>query len=200
MFIAALKLILNSSYYIFSIIYFLFTFCHTVLPFGLDVGLIGLSAYYLTRLRKPEPENVINIFGPEPWSKESQTSPEKVVRCIAHRGAGLDAPENTLEAFKYCVERDCNIVELDVRTSKDGKLLLLHDQGLERLTGKDITNVHVMDWDKIKDIDIGATHPNRKQFKEVKLCLLDDALDYLMAHKVRVIIDVKGDNRQVWEC
>ncbi|CAH0599432.1 unnamed protein product [Chrysodeixis includens] len=168
-----------------------------VLPFGLDVGLIGLSAYYLTRLRKPEPENVINIFGPEPWSKESQTSPEKVVRCIAHRGAGLDAPENTLEAFKYCVERDCNIVELDVRTSKDGKLLLLHDQGLERLTGKDITNVHVMDWDKIKDIDIGATHPNRKQFKEVKLCLLDDALDYLMAHKVRVISSCQETTNQV---
>ncbi|XP_026725635.1 glycerophosphodiester phosphodiesterase 1 isoform X2 [Trichoplusia ni] len=168
-----------------------------VLPFGLDVGLLGLSAYYLTRLRKPEPENVINIFGPEPWSKESQTCPDKVVRCIAHRGAGLDAPENTLEAFKYCVERDCHIVELDVRTTKDGKLLLLHDQGLERLTGKDITNVHNMEWDKLKDIDVGATHPNRKQFKDVKLCLLDDALDYLMAHKVRVIIDVKGDNRMV---
>lgn len=60
-----------------------------------------------------------------------------------------------------CVERDCNIIELDVRTSRDGKLLLLHDQGLERLTGTDITNVHVMDWDKINKIDVGATHPNR---------------------------------------
>ncbi|XP_047039285.1 glycerophosphodiester phosphodiesterase 1 isoform X2 [Helicoverpa zea] len=168
-----------------------------VLPFGMDVGILGFSAYYLTRLRKPEPENVTSIFGPEPWGKESMQNPEKVVRCIAHRGAGLDAPENTMEAFKYCVERECNIVELDVRTSRDGKLVLLHDQGLERLTGTDIANVHLMDWDKIKDIDVGATHPNRKQFPDVRLCLLDEALDYLLANNVKVIIDVKGEDKQV---
>ncbi|PZC73183.1 hypothetical protein B5X24_HaOG209915 [Helicoverpa armigera] len=102
-----------------------------------------------------------------------------------------------MEAFKYCVERECNIVELDVRTSRDGKLVLLHDQGLERLTGTDIANVHLMDWDKIKDIDVGATHPNRKQFPDVRLCLLDEALDYLLANNVKVIIDVKGEDKQV---
>lgn len=74
---------------------------HTVLPFGLDVGILGIGAYYLSRLKKPLQSNVISIFGPEPGSKESELHPEKVVRCIAHRGAGLDAPENTLEAFKY---------------------------------------------------------------------------------------------------
>lgn len=74
---------------------------HAVLPFGLDISLIGVSAYYLTKLKKADPGNVSNIFGPLPGSKESEANPEKVVRCIAHRGAGLDAPENTLEAFKY---------------------------------------------------------------------------------------------------
>lgn len=53
------------------------------------------------------------------------------------------------------------MVELDVRTSKDGKLVLLHDQGLQRLTGSSISNVHIMDWDSIKNIDVGLTHPNR---------------------------------------
>ncbi|CAB3222479.1 unnamed protein product [Arctia plantaginis] len=168
-----------------------------VLPYGLDVGLVGITAYFMTKLRRPEPSNVVSVFGPEPGSKESEENPDKVVRCIAHRGAGLDAPENTLEAFKYCVSHDCNMVELDVRTSKDGKLVLLHDQGLQRLTGSSISNVHIMDWDSIKNIDVGLTHPNRAQFKEVHLCLLDDALDYLLQNKVKVIIDVKGDNQQV---
>lgn len=77
------------------------SFCHAVLPFGLDVGLVGFAAYYLTKLKKPEPQNVLSIFGPDPWGKESQQHPEKVVRCIAHRGAALDAPENTMEALKY---------------------------------------------------------------------------------------------------
>ncbi|RVE49052.1 hypothetical protein evm_006298 [Chilo suppressalis] len=170
---------------------------HAVLPFGLDVGIIGVGAYYLTRLKKAQQNNVLSIFGPEPGSKEGELHPEKVVRCIAHRGAGLDAPENTLEAFKYCVDRDCNFVELDVRSSKDGQLVLLHDQGLERLAGSNIADVRAMDWDAIKSIDVGATHPNRHHFKEVHLCLLDEALDYLLANKVRMIIDIKGEDKQV---
>ncbi|XP_026314356.1 glycerophosphodiester phosphodiesterase 1 isoform X2 [Hyposmocoma kahamanoa] len=167
-----------------------------VLPFGLDVGLVGVSAYFLTKLKKPDAHNVASIFGPMPGTRESEQYPEKVVKCIAHRGAGLDAPENTMEAFKYCVEHNCSFVELDVRSSKDGKLVLLHDQGLERLAGNStIHNVHIMDWDSIKDIDIGATHPNRQKFKEVHLCLLDVALDYLLENKVKMIIDVKGDDK-----
>ncbi|KAM3956860.1 glycerophosphodiester phosphodiesterase 1-like [Aphomia sociella] len=168
-----------------------------VLPFGIDVGILGVAAYYLTRLKKPNHNNVISIFGPEPGSKEGEANPDKVVRCIAHRGAGFDAPENTLQAFKYCVEHECNFVELDVRSSKDGKLVLLHDPGLERLAGSSISDVRSLDWEKIKNIDIGATHPNRQQFKEVHLCLLDEALDYLLENKVRVIIDIKGEDKQV---
>ncbi|XP_059044994.1 uncharacterized protein LOC131840815 [Achroia grisella] len=168
-----------------------------VLPFGIDVGILGVAAYYLTRLKKPNHNNVMSIFGPEPGSKESEDSPEKVVRCIAHRGAGFDAPENTLEAFKYCVEHECSFVELDVRSSKDGKLVLLHDPGLERLAGSNISDVRALDWEKMKNIDVGARHPNRHQFKEVHLCLLDEALDYLLMNKVRIIIDVKGEDKQV---
>lgn len=101
MFPAIVKIILNSGYYTFAFLYHLISLLHTVLPYGLDVGLVGVSAYFLTRLKKPEINNVISIFGPEPWSKESELHPEKTVSCIAHRGAALDAPENTIAAFKY---------------------------------------------------------------------------------------------------
>ncbi|CAG9574275.1 unnamed protein product [Danaus chrysippus] len=168
-----------------------------VLPFGIDVGILGVAAYYITRLKRPHQAAIEEVFGPEPSSKEGALYPEKVVKCIAHRGAGLDAPENTLQAFKYCVERDCTFVELDVRTSRDGQLVLLHDQGLERLTGTSISDVRIMDWEKIKKIDIGTNHPNRDQFKEVYLCLLEDAIGYLMSKNVKMIIDVKGNDREV---
>ncbi|CAK1556019.1 unnamed protein product [Leptosia nina] len=168
-----------------------------VLPLGLDVGILGIAAYFYTKLPKPDSSNVYSIFGPEAGSKESENHPERVIKCIAHRGAGLDAPENTMQAFKYCVAMECNFVEIDVRTSRDGQLVLLHDQGLERLAGTDIADVKVMDWDSIKNIDIGATHPNRQQYKDVTLCLLDDAIDYLLANKVKMIIDVKGEDKQV---
>lgn len=74
---------------------------HTVMPLGLDIGLAGIAAFYLTRLRKPSSENVLSVFGPESGSQESEQRPDAVVRCIAHRGAGFDAPENTMQAFKY---------------------------------------------------------------------------------------------------
>ncbi|CAH0730513.1 unnamed protein product, partial [Brenthis ino] len=168
------------------------------LPLGLDVGLLGFAAYYFTRLRKPDQYNVESIFGPEPGSKEAETYPEKVVKGIAHRGAGWDAPENTLEAFKYCVESECNFVELDVRTTKDGQLILLHDEGLERLTwSSEIKDVKQTDWDSIKNIDVGALHVNRHRFKEVHLCLLDDAVEYLLSKNAKMIIDVKGHDKQV---
>ncbi|XP_053610322.1 glycerophosphodiester phosphodiesterase 1-like [Plodia interpunctella] len=167
-----------------------------VFPFGIELGIFGAAAYFITKLKKPDHHSVLSIFGPDPnINDESQT--DRVVQCIAHRGAALDAPENTLEAFKYCVERDCNFIELDVRTSKDGKLVLLHDQGLERLAATSVTDVHAVDWESLKNINIGATHPNRSKFNDVHLCLLDDALDYLLDNKVRVIIDIKGDDKQV---
>lgn len=197
MFLTIITFFVNSLCHSFNFFYFLICLFHTVLPLGLDVALLGVSAYYFTSLRKPEQRNVVSIFGPQPGSKESEEDPEKVVQCIAHRGAGLDAPENTLEAFKYCIERECRFVEFDVRSCQDGKLVLLHDQGLGRLASTDFADISVMDWDRIKNIDIGANHPNRQHFKEVHLCLLDEALDYLLAKNVKMIIDIKGNDKQV---
>lgn len=182
--------------------YYLFTysmsFLHIALPLGVDIGLAGVAAFYLTRLRPPSNDNVISIFGAKPGGQDSDKS-GRHVPCIAHRGAGFDAPENTLQAFKYCVERDCRFVEFDVRTSMDGKLVLLHDKGLQRVAESSISDIQGIEWDKIKNIDVGANHPNRSQFKKVHLCLLDDALDYLIEKKVKFIIDVKGDDKRIIE-
>lgn len=101
MFLAILSIAYSSVYYVISILLTIICGLHTVLPVGLDVALFGVAAYYVTRLKRPDERNVQEIFGPIPGSKESLLCPEKVVKCIAHRGAGFDAPENTLEAFKY---------------------------------------------------------------------------------------------------
>jgi glycerophosphoryl diester phosphodiesterase len=53
---------------------------------------------------------------------------------IAHRGASGDAPENTLPAFELAVQQGADAFELDVRLSRDGAPVVIHDATLERTT------------------------------------------------------------------
>ncbi len=53
---------------------------------------------------------------------------------IAHRGARLQATENTLTAFEKAIESGANMVELDVQLSKDGQMMVIHDPTVDRTT------------------------------------------------------------------
>jgi glycerophosphoryl diester phosphodiesterase len=77
------------------------------------------------------------------------------VQVIAHRGFSGVAPENTLSAFMKAVEAGSDMIELDVRLSRDGKTIVFHDAILERTTdgaGK------VSDYtlDELKRLDAGS--------------------------------------------
>lgn len=52
----------------------------------------------------------------------------------AHRGASAYAPENTLEAFRLGAEQGADGVELDVQLSKDGQLVVIHDETIDRVS------------------------------------------------------------------
>ena len=52
----------------------------------------------------------------------------------AHRGASAYAPENTLEAFRLAAEQKADGVELDVQLSKDGELVVIHDETIDRVS------------------------------------------------------------------
>ena len=54
---------------------------------------------------------------------------------IAHRGGGWHAPENTIQAFKRAAAKGCHMLELDVRITKDKKIIVCHDEDFERLCG-----------------------------------------------------------------
>lgn len=69
-----------------------------------------------------------------------------------HRGAMDVAPENTLASFRAGVERGANEVELDLRMTKDGALVVLHDETLERTTNghgalADLTYAQLSEFD-----------------------------------------------------
>jgi hypothetical protein len=57
-----------------------------------------------------------------------------VEQVIAHRGSSADRPENTLASFQRAIEAGATAVEVDVRTTSDGHLVILHDATLDRTT------------------------------------------------------------------
>lgn len=63
------------------------------------------------------------------------------ITIVGHRGARGEAPENTLAGFQRARSLDLAEVELDVRLSKDGKLIVLHDKTLTRTAGVDGTSL-----------------------------------------------------------
>ena len=67
-------------------------------------------------------------------SQTASASATPVCLNIAHRGARAYAPENTLAAFVKAREFGCDMVELDIRMSRDGVIVVHHDESLQRCT------------------------------------------------------------------
>ena len=75
---------------------------------------------------------------------------------IAHRGESVDAPENTLPAYKMAVERGFGF-ECDVYLSKDGRVFTFHDRDLKRTTaGANTNKCGDVTWDEISKLDVGS--------------------------------------------
>jgi glycerophosphoryl diester phosphodiesterase len=76
---------------------------------------------------------------------------------IGHRGARLDAPENTLPAFRLALAQGADALELDVRVTADGVPVVLHDATLDRTT--DLRGpVARLPWDAVRSADGGARY------------------------------------------
>ncbi len=63
--------------------------------------------------------------------KDSQN---KEVIVVAHRGDWRNAPENSLQAIQNCIDMGVDMVEIDVRKTQDGVLVLMHDKTIDRTT------------------------------------------------------------------
>ena len=66
------------------------------------------------------------------------TVPASAVEIIAHRGASYDAPENTLSSVNLGWKVDADAVEIDIRLTADGHIVLMHDETTKRTGGRDV--------------------------------------------------------------
>jgi len=74
---------------------------------------------------------------------------------IAHRGASLYAPENTLPAFQLAILQGADAIELDVKLSADGQVVVIHDQTIDRTTGEH-GRVRELSLEVLQSLDAGS--------------------------------------------
>jgi glycerophosphoryl diester phosphodiesterase len=74
---------------------------------------------------------------------------------IGHRGASAVAPENTMAAFREAIAVGANGIEFDVRLTRDGVPVVIHDSTLRR-TGSVNKRVADLSWQELSQIDVGS--------------------------------------------
>ena len=106
---------------------------------------------------------------------------------VSHRGEHLAHPENTLPAFEAAIEAGADFFELDVRTTSDGRLVLMHDGTVNRTTGG-TGKVRELTFDQIRALDAGAKFDAK--FTGTKVPTFEEGLN--LAHgKIGVYVDCK---------
>ncbi len=111
---------------------------------------------------------------------------------IAHRGASAYAPENTIAAFKLAVKMGADAIELDVHQTKDGRLVVIHDETIDRTTNG---NGSVSDFtlDELRKLDAGSWFdPN---FEGEKIPTLEEAIE-AVPDTIIIIIELKTGSHQ----
>lgn len=78
------------------------------------------------------------------------------VYVVAHRGAHEGIPENTLPAYAKAIELGADFVEVDIRTTKDGRFVSIHNATVEGYAAGASGRVKEMTFDELRALDVGA--------------------------------------------
>jgi glycerophosphoryl diester phosphodiesterase len=115
--------------------------------------------------------------------------PHKNCLIIAHRGESCDAPENTYASINLAWERNDDAVEIDVRLTKDEKIVVIHDKTTLRTGGK-FRRISSSNYHDLLKVDIGKF--KGEKWKDERLPLLDEVLDSIPKNKY-LFVEIKSN-------
>ncbi|MBN1382584.1 MAG: methyltransferase domain-containing protein [Deltaproteobacteria bacterium] len=113
----------------------------------------------------------------------------KDIKVLGHRGYRAKYPENTLLAFGKAFEAGAYGIECDVQKTRDGHYVIIHDDEIDRVSGRS-GRVADMAWDELKKVDVGGgqTIPELREF-----------LQSLPANKL-INVELKGETLTIADC
>lgn len=112
------------------------------------------------------------------------------MKIYAHRGSSGTHPENTLVAFKHAANLNIYGVELDVHLTKDGKLVVIHDESIDR-TSNGTGYVKDMTLSELREFDYGSWFS--ADFAGERIPTLEEVLDIFAETTHHVNIELKSD-------
>jgi len=115
---------------------------------------------------------------------------------VAHRGLLRESPENTLASFRACLELRLGF-EMDVLRTRDGKLVCIHDQTVDRTTNGE-GRVNELRLRQIRSLDAGSWFDVK--FRGEKVPTIDEVFRLLAGYReseVLVAVDIKQDDPDV---
>lgn len=105
------------------------------------------------------------------------------MKIIAHRGFSGIYPENTMLAFKKAIEIGADGIELDVHLSKDGQVMIIHDEALKRTTGLDGV---ISDYTRAELEKISAGKTKNDEFGFTPIPSLEEYLAFMAEHRDKI--------------
>ena len=114
----------------------------------------------------------------------------KNIYVAAHRGLSSDYPENTMAAFRAAIAVGVDQIETDIRVSKDGELVLIHDATVDRTTNGH-GRVDEMTFAELRTLRLSGTEHGIPTLREV-LAAVDG--------KVPLLVELKGENISTSVC
>ena len=108
--------------------------------------------------------------------EELNNPKSKKVLVVSHRGDWRNAPENSLQAFKNCIAMNVDMIELDLKKTKDGQLVIMHDNTINRTTS-------------------GQGKPSDYTLGELKKLHLRNGIQIETAHRIPTLEEVLNETK-----
>lgn len=122
-------------------------------------------------------------------SYDERINRHTIPKVWAHRGASGYAPENTIEAFKLAIDMGADGIELDVQYTKDRKLIIIHDEMVDRTSNG---HGYVYDYTlaQLRELNFNKTHPNG--YNKCYIPTLNEVLDIIKDTNLMLNIEIKN--------
>ena len=115
---------------------------------------------------------------------------------VAHRGLCKTSYENSLEGFVEAYEKGATHLEIDVHLSKDGKIVVMHDDSINRTTNG-TGGIANMTYEEISQYKITKNYSGKVMGEGVKIPLLDDILKEFKGKDVVYVVEIKTTNTAI---